>query len=81
MSPALPVVSGQEAIRAFVALGYEIVRRRGSHVRLRHPSDPRRKPLTVPDHRTLKPGLLRALIRDANLDVGTLIRLVRGDSV
>jgi HicA toxin of bacterial toxin-antitoxin, len=40
----------------------------GSHIRLRHVTDPSRKPLTIPDHRTLKPGLLRHLMRDAQVD-------------
>jgi hypothetical protein len=32
-------------------------RHRGNHIRLRHATDPSRKSLTVPDHRTLKlPG-------------------------
>lgn len=69
MSPKLPTISGQVAVRAFQRLGYEVVRQRGSHIRLRHPLDPARKPLTVPDHPTLKPGLLRKLIRDAQLEV------------
>ena len=34
-------------------------------MRLLHPRDPARQPLTIPDHRTVKPGLLRRLIRDA----------------
>ena len=79
VSSRLPVVSGQEAVQAFATLGYEVVRRKGSHMRLRHPSDRQRKPLTIPDHRTLKPGLLRALIRDANLDVEEFARLLRGE--
>lgn len=49
-------------------LGYIVVRQRGSHIRLRHASDPSRKPLTIPDHRALKPGLLRHLTRDAEVD-------------
>jgi hypothetical protein len=32
-------------------------------------SDPSRQPLTIPDHATLKSGLLRRLIRDAQLDL------------
>ncbi len=76
MSPKLPTLSGQAAIRAFQRLGYEVVRQRGSHIRLRHPVDPSRKPLTVPDHSTLKPGLLRKLIRDARLDVEEFTRLL-----
>ena len=80
MSGELPVISGQEAIRAFERLGYEVVRQRGSHIRLRHPSDPAKRPLTVPNHRTLKPGLLRRLIRDAQIDVDYFKGLLGGGS-
>jgi predicted RNA binding protein YcfA (HicA-like mRNA interferase family) len=59
MTSGLPVVSGREAIRVFERLGQSVVRQRGSHIRFRHATDPSRKPLTIPDHRTLKPGLLR----------------------
>jgi len=38
---------------AFESFGYEVVRQRGSHIRLRDPSG-RRQPLTIPDHRELK---------------------------
>jgi predicted RNA binding protein YcfA (HicA-like mRNA interferase family) len=76
MTSGRPVVSGREAIRVFERLGYTVVRQRGSHVRLRHATDPSRKPLTVPDHRTLKPGLLRHLMRDAEADVEEFRRLL-----
>jgi predicted RNA binding protein YcfA (HicA-like mRNA interferase family) len=76
MTSGLPVVSGREAIRVFERLGYTVVRQRGSHVRLRHATDPSRKPLTVPDHRTLKPGLLRHLMRDAEVDAEEFRRLL-----
>lgn len=66
--PRLPRISGQEATRAFGKFGYEVVRQRGSHVRLRDPSG-QRQPLTVPNHRELKSGLLRRLIRDAGLSI------------
>lgn len=73
--PKLPRVSGREAARAFEALGYEVVRQRGSHLRLRH-ADGSRPPLTVPNHRELKTGLLRRLIRDAGIGVEEFIRLI-----
>ena len=38
MSPKLPVISGEELIRVLKKLGYEAVRRKGSHVRL-YPRD------------------------------------------
>ena len=54
-------------MRALSKVGYREVRQRGSHIRLLHPSDLSRKPLTIPAHRELGHGLLRKLLRDANL--------------
>ncbi len=74
--PRLPTVSGREAAHAFASVGYEVVRQRGSHIRLRHPSGAR-PPLTVPDHGELKHGLLRALIRDAGMTIEGFIAALR----
>lgn len=63
----LPVISGKEAIKAFKRLGYQDVRTRGSHVRLIYPNPNVHKPLSVPLHKTLGPGLLRKLLRDARI--------------
>jgi predicted RNA binding protein YcfA (HicA-like mRNA interferase family) len=76
MTAGLPVVSGREAIRVFERLGYRVVRQRGSHIRLHHATDPSRKPLTIPDHRTLKPGLLRHVMRDAQVEPEEFRRLL-----
>ncbi|MGH7300538.1 MAG: type II toxin-antitoxin system HicA family toxin [Candidatus Rokuibacteriota bacterium] len=57
-------------MRVFTRVGYEVVRQRGSHVRLRHPSDPA--------CRVLKPGLLRALLRDAQIEVEEFRQLLSG---
>jgi predicted RNA binding protein YcfA (HicA-like mRNA interferase family) len=64
--PGLPLVSGDEAIKAFGRLGYRTVRQEGSHVRMKCEG---RQPLTVPRHRELKRGTLRALIRDGGFTV------------
>ena len=76
MSPKLPVLSGEEFIKVAEKLGYVVVRQKGSHVRLRHLSDPQRKPLSVPMHKTLKRGLLRELMRDTRLTVEQLLALI-----
>jgi predicted RNA binding protein YcfA (HicA-like mRNA interferase family) len=44
----LPVVSGNETVKAFGKLGYEIDEKHGSHIILRHPSPPHRR-LSVPN--------------------------------
>ena len=60
----LPVCSGADAVKAFRQVGYEVDHQTGSHIILRHPSQRR---LTVPNHRELAKGTLRALIREAGL--------------
>ncbi len=69
----LPVCSGQDAIRAFQKLGYHLDHQTGSHIVLRHPQMRR---LTVPNHRELAKGTLRALIREAGLTKEEFINLL-----
>ena len=64
----LPVVSGDQAIKVLGQLGYQADRQRGSHVILRHIQPPYRR-LTVPRHKQLAKGTLRAIIREAGLTV------------
>jgi predicted RNA binding protein YcfA (HicA-like mRNA interferase family) len=56
--PGLPVVSGDQCISALERIGYRVARIKGSHVRMRCP---RRKPVTVPRHRELGRGTLKAI--------------------
>jgi predicted RNA binding protein YcfA (HicA-like mRNA interferase family) len=60
----LPICSGQDAVRVFQKLGYEIDHQTGSHIILRHPNLRR---LTVPNHRELAKGTLRSIIREAGI--------------
>lgn len=77
MSPPLPIVSGRQVVRALERTGYRVVRQRGSHMRLRDDDNPDHLPLTVPDHKTLKPGLLRQILRDADLTVDEFMALLK----
>jgi predicted RNA binding protein YcfA (HicA-like mRNA interferase family) len=73
MTPRIPVISGDDLIRALGKFGYVRVRQKGSHVRLRHPSDSNRKPLTVPLHVSIAFGTLRHILRDAQITVDQLV--------
>jgi predicted RNA binding protein YcfA (HicA-like mRNA interferase family) len=73
VSDALPVLSGQQLVRALERSGWQVVRQRGSHVRMKHPA--RRSPVTVPLHREIKRGTLTGILNDAGLDVSELRRL------
>ena len=74
--PKLPSLSAKEVINAFQKLDYKIIRQKGSHIRMRHAIDKSKKPLTIPDHKVLGKGLLRKLLRDTELTVEDLIRLL-----
>ena len=77
MSPKLPVVSGRQVVRVLERVGYRVVRQRGSHIRLRDASNPNHLPVTVPDHRTVKSGLLRKILRDADLKLDEFVDLLK----
>ncbi len=64
----LPRVSGREVVRALRKTGYERDRQRGSHIVLRQTAPPHRR-ITVPDHKEVAKGTLRAIIRQAGLTV------------
>ena len=70
MSPHLPGVTGRQAIRALMRLGFVVERIVGSHHMLVHRDDPS-KAVTVPVHagRDLKPGTLRSISRQAGVAV------------
>lgn len=74
--PKLPIISGDKAVKCFEKLGYEITRQKGSHIRMRHRFDQAKKPLTIPRHKELGKGLLRKLIRDAEITFENLIDLL-----
>jgi len=68
----LPVVSGAELVRRLRRHGFEVDHQSGSHIILRH-LDPPHKRLSVPNHRTLAKGTLRAILRHATLRVEDIV--------
>ena len=71
----LPVISGDDFVRAVRQIGYQWDHTEGSHMILLHPSKGR---LSVPRHKELGRGLLRALIRDAGLTRDEFVALLHG---
>lgn len=65
---ALPVVSGRDVVKALEKIGYAFDRQRGSHIILRQQTQPHRR-LTVPDHKEVAKGTLRAILRQTGLTV------------
>ena len=77
MSPKLPVISGESLIRVLEKFGYVRVRQKGSHVRLRHTTDPQRLPVTVPLHNEIAFGTLKRILRDARISTEELVSALK----
>lgn len=70
----LSPVSARDCIRALQRIGFKVDRQSGSHVTLIR-EDPAGR-VTVPNHRELKVGMLRRIIRDADLTVDEFLDLL-----
>ena len=64
--PKLRSLSGENVIRILSQFGFEIVSQKGSHVKLgRILSNGTKETLTIPFHKELDKGTLRAIFRQA----------------
>ncbi|MCI4397207.1 MAG: type II toxin-antitoxin system HicA family toxin [Acidobacteria bacterium] len=68
-------ISGQEAAKAFGKAGWRAVGQVGSHLVM--VKEGVRVNLSIPQHKELSTGTLRALIRYAGLTVGQFLNLLR----
>ena len=69
----LPILSGRALVKALGKAGYKEVRQRGSHIRLECVG---KNPITVPDHKVIGRGLLRKILRDAELSPDEFVKLL-----
>ena len=70
----LPVLSGADCVKALSKIGFEVYRQRGSHIVIVRKSPPSQT--TIPDHKELDRGTLRAIIRQTGLTVEEFIALL-----
>ncbi|MEA5509441.1 type II toxin-antitoxin system HicA family toxin [Crocosphaera sp. UHCC 0190] len=73
--PKLPTVTGQEIINVLNKINFQVVRQKGSHIRLKHEDG---RFVTVPVHskKTIGKGLLLKILRDAQLTQEEFIKLL-----
>ena len=65
--PKLPRVSGSDVVGLLQSLGYEVVRQRGSHIRLRKITPTGEHAITVPAHKVLAKGTLSDILTRISL--------------
>lgn len=73
--PPLPILKARELIAALQKAGFETIRQKGSHVRLKHADG---RVVTIPVHpgEDIGRGLLRKILRDAELSRDDFLNLV-----
>ncbi|MDA4134231.1 MAG: type II toxin-antitoxin system HicA family toxin [Thaumarchaeota archaeon] len=62
-------------MKALSKVGYSLDHQTGSHMILRHREAPHRR-LTIPNHKEIAKGTLRAIINDAGLTTEQFINLL-----
>jgi predicted RNA binding protein YcfA (HicA-like mRNA interferase family) len=70
----LPVISGRQLVHVLERRGFVLDRQLGSHMMLFRENPP--TTLSVPDHRELDRGTLRALLRQADISPDELASLL-----
>jgi predicted RNA binding protein YcfA (HicA-like mRNA interferase family) len=63
--PKLRRLSGAEVVAIFARFGFRVASQRGSHVKLKRVTADGTQTLTVPAHREIDTGTLRAIVRQA----------------
>jgi predicted RNA binding protein YcfA (HicA-like mRNA interferase family) len=71
----LPIMSGREVVRLLTKMGFRVVGRKRSHIKMKK-RDEKVTVVVVPDHRELARGTLRSIFRRADLTPDDLKRLV-----
>jgi len=64
----LPVISGREVVKRLQKVGFIFVRQVGSYMILRR-EKPKGMTVSIPDHKELKRGTLKNILRQINLTV------------
>lgn len=67
--PKVPLVSGQEAVKALQKLGFVIDRQKGSHLILKKQSPDGTLGCVIPMHREIAAGTLRSALKMAKVEI------------
>ena len=67
--PERPKISGNEAIKVFESLGFNVVRQKGSNIVLRRGE----RGCVIPNHKELAVGTLRSAVKQAGITTDEFI--------
>lgn len=72
----LPILKAQEVIKALERAGFQVIRQRGGHIRLKHPADGLGTSVPVHPGEDIDRWLLKKILRDTKISVEEFLRLV-----
>ena len=75
--PKLPVLSARKILKVLHKAGFEIVGRKGSHIRLKKKTPLETRIVIVPDHREIQLGTLKSILRQAGLSKKEFLKLLK----
>lgn len=73
----LPVVSGKKVVKALNKIGFKFVDQESSHIKLRRKYQETIQTVIIPDHKEIRRGTLRNILRMANLTLKDFQRLLK----
>ena len=70
----ISLLPARKVINALIRLGYSIDHQKGSHIVLK--SNDGKRTIVVPDHHELDRGTLKAILKQAGIDIGDLLTVL-----
>jgi len=67
MSSKIPVVSGKQLVKMMQALGYRVVRQRGSHITMQLETSIGVHSITIPNHEEIAKGTLNDILNKVGI--------------
>ncbi|MFH0754425.1 MAG: type II toxin-antitoxin system HicA family toxin [Candidatus Omnitrophota bacterium] len=74
MTPKPPLISGNEAIKAFKHAGYNVISQKGSHVKLYNPIT--EITIIIPNHKEIDRWTLKSILKDSGISIEEFMNLI-----
>jgi predicted RNA binding protein YcfA (HicA-like mRNA interferase family) len=71
MKPKLPLLSSRQVIAALKRMGFEVVHRKGSHVKMQRSEG---MVIVFPDHKEIDRWTLKGALKDAEIDEAEFLK-------
>lgn len=72
----LPVVSGKKMVKILIKIGFNFIDQESSHIKLRREYNGEIQTIIVPDHREIRRGTLKNILRMADLSIEDFQKLL-----